>query len=88
MLLTENLDVKISDFGMARALEAKEESSGKTTSTTGPLKWMAPECITEGEYSTKSDVWAFGITMIEILTRDLPYPDATGGTRKKNCSDF
>ena len=33
----------------------------------------APESMTKGVYSEKSDVWSFGITMIEILTRRVPY---------------
>ncbi len=39
---------------------------------------MAPESIQQKVYSTKSDVWAFGVTMLEILTRQEPYPHLTG----------
>lgn len=34
---------------------------------------MAPESIKQQEFSEKSDVWAFGVTMIEIFTRSAPY---------------
>ncbi|CAF1055876.1 unnamed protein product, partial [Didymodactylos carnosus] len=41
-----------------------------------PVRWMSPETLTNGEYSTKSDLWSFGITLYEILTMchtTLPY---------------
>jgi tRNA A-37 threonylcarbamoyl transferase component Bud32 len=73
VLLSEN-DVKIADFGMARELSA-EGSSNTTKSKTGPLKHMAPESLLHRSYSSKSDVWAFAVTVAEILTRDEPFPD-------------
>jgi len=45
------------------------------SSNVGPLKWMAPEALTKRTFSQLSDVWSFGITAIEILTRKPPYPD-------------
>jgi serine/threonine protein kinase len=36
---------------------------------------MAPECLRDRKYSQASDVWSFGITVIEIYTRDRPYPN-------------
>ena len=40
-----------------------------------PIRWMSTECFS-GKFSEKSDVWAFGVTMWEMLTlaKDLPYP--------------
>jgi len=35
---------------------------------------MAPESLYKKVFSSKSDVWAFGVVCIEILTRDKPYP--------------
>jgi serine/threonine protein kinase len=62
----------VSDLGMARL--KKEEDAGKTTSTVGPLKWMAPESFLQNEYSIKTDVWSFGVVMWEIATRLDPWP--------------
>jgi len=58
VLLTKSLIPKISDFGMSR-VNLENEDANKTSSNVGPLKWMAPECISENKYSNKSDVWAF-----------------------------
>merc|ERR1712154_305715 len=60
-------EIRISDFGLTRKLNGDEENAGKTQSTFGPLKWMAPESIKSKLYSKKSDVYMFGIAMHEIF---------------------
>jgi serine/threonine protein kinase len=50
------------------------DDANKTDNNVGPLKWMAPECIRQSRYSLKSDVWAYAVTIVEILTCDVPYP--------------
>ena len=37
-----------------------------------PVRWKAPECLSEHRYSTASDVWAFGVLMYEVLTYGCP----------------
>jgi len=71
VLLTKNYDSVVADFGYSRFISGKE--SGTTASVVGPLKWMAIESFTTHQYSKKSDVWSFGVTAWEIITRENPW---------------
>jgi len=62
----------ISDMGMSRLVETDQ---GKTATNIGPIKWMSPEALQSKVYSTKSDVWSFGIVCIEVFNRDLPFAE-------------
>ena len=74
-LVGENLQVKIADFGMSRNLYQSHYYVLKGHAIL-PVRWMAKECF-YGKFSTKTDVWAFGVTMWEIFTlaKDIPYED-------------
>lgn len=45
---------------MSRLLKEASQK-GQTNTNFGPVRWMAPESLRELTYSTKSDVWSFGI---------------------------
>ncbi|XP_065835531.1 uncharacterized protein [Oscarella lobularis] len=68
--------VKISDFGLARALEKDKDYYRITPGKVGlPIRWVALEGLTEGIFTTKSDVWSYGITLWEVMTMGTsPYP--------------
>ncbi|PRP80707.1 hypothetical protein PROFUN_11580 [Planoprotostelium fungivorum] len=74
ILLSKHLEAKVSDFGMSRQVQQKDSAS-TTSSTIGPIKWMAPEAITKREYSVKSDAFSFGVVIWEIITGQEPYGD-------------
>lgn len=73
VLVSEQLICKISDFGLAQKVSGSTYKESSRTQF--PLKWMAPEAIMHRSFSVKSDVWAFGILLYEMVTRGaLPYP--------------
>ena len=73
ILISEQLVCKISDFGLAQKVSGNTYKESSRTQF--PLKWMAPEAISHRSFSVKSDVWAFGILLYEMVTHGaLPYP--------------
>ncbi|KAM8945756.1 tyrosine-protein kinase Srms [Pelodytes ibericus] len=76
VLVGDNLVCKIADFGLARLLKDDLYSPEKNQAI--PVKWTAPEALTHAKYSTKSDVWSFGILMYEVFTYgEQPYKGMT-----------
>ncbi|GAB6031135.1 hypothetical protein CHUAL_014209 [Chamberlinius hualienensis] len=71
----ENM-VKVADFGLARyVLDDEYTSSGGTKF---PIKWAPPEVLCYTRFSSKSDVWAYGVLMWEIFTcGKMPYGRST-----------
>lgn len=81
--------LKVADFGLAHLLSDTDEYIG-TLETKYPVRWTAPEGILKQAYSTKSDVWSFGILVHEILTFcELPYKEFTVNEVKvRVCSGY
>uniref|UniRef100_A0A182QEW6 Protein kinase domain-containing protein n=1 Tax=Anopheles farauti TaxID=69004 RepID=A0A182QEW6_9DIPT len=74
VLLAEGKVCKISDFGLTRDVY-EDDAYLKKSKDRVPVKWMAPESLADHIYTTKSDVWAFGVLCWELITLGAsPYP--------------
>ncbi|XP_066025260.1 fibroblast growth factor receptor 3 [Pocillopora verrucosa] len=78
VLVGEQERCKVTDFGMARDV-CQENIYEKKSKGRLPVKWTACEALLYGRYTTKSDVWSFGIVLYEIFTiGGSPYPKIDG----------
>jgi len=76
-MVSHDVVVKVGDFGMARDIYETEyyrkEGRGLL-----PVRWMAPESIKDGKFTSQSDVWSFGVVLWEMATlAEQPYQGFT-----------
>lgn len=70
ILVDANGSVKLADFGLAKATKFNDVKSCK-----GTAFWMAPEVVNQKNngYGLAADIWSLGCTVLEMLTRQIPY---------------
>jgi len=71
VLLDKDMNARIGDFGLAR-LRHQEQVVADTTSVIGTLGYMAPELVKVGKPSTATDVYSFGILVLEVVCGRRP----------------
>ncbi|KAG6611837.1 TKL protein kinase [Phytophthora cinnamomi] len=84
VLLTEDLQAKVSDFGLSRETSFDETM----TSGVGTLLWTAPEVLRGERYSEKADIYSFGVVLAELDTCMPPYAYNQGGRKNKGKNDM
>ncbi|MEO3884985.1 Stk1 family PASTA domain-containing Ser/Thr kinase [Nonomuraea sp. B5E05] len=75
VLMTDDGRVKVVDFGLARAIEATNQT--RTGVMIGTIGYMSPEQVTTGGADVRSDVYAAGIMLFELVTGQQPYDGET-----------
>lgn len=72
---------KISDFGISKKIDAREElelddvaKTARRASLQGLVYWMAPEVVKQTAYTKKADIWSVGCLVVEMFTGNHPFP--------------
>ncbi|XP_048581011.1 uncharacterized protein LOC5520002 isoform X2 [Nematostella vectensis] len=79
VLLESNEKVKIGDFGLMRALSVEDDYYTMNPKGKVPFAWCPPEALKYRKFSHASDVWSFGICVIELFSYgEEPWPGLNG----------
>ncbi|KAH7718656.1 MAPK proteinK protein [Aphelenchoides avenae] len=75
MLVNSSGEIKLCDFGVSTTL-----TDSMANTFVGTRSYMAPEKLLGGEYSVESDVWSFGLSLVELVVGHYPIPALTRKT--------
>ncbi|KAG9012228.1 hypothetical protein FRB90_006774 [Tulasnella sp. 427] len=74
VLVSADGNAKICDFGISKLMQENPSGFTTTASVKGTLRYSSPEMLDlDGQSTTASDVWAFGMLVLHVMTRKLPY---------------
>ncbi|KAJ4429989.1 hypothetical protein ANN_22193 [Periplaneta americana] len=72
-MVAEDLTIKIGDFGMTRDIYETDYYRNGSKGLL-PVRWMSPESLADGVFTSQSDVWSFGVVLWEMTTlAEQPY---------------
>ncbi|XP_017781118.1 PREDICTED: tyrosine kinase receptor Cad96Ca [Nicrophorus vespilloides] len=87
VLINDEHTCKVADFGFARDVIDSHVYERKSEGRL-PIRWMAPESLYDNIFSTKSDVWSFGVLIWEIVTLgSTPYPGLSAAEVMRKVRD-
>merc|ERR1711902_265932 len=87
VLVTDQNVCKVADFGFSRDVMVNNIYERKSEGRL-PIRWMAPESLYDNIYTTKTDVWSFGVLLWEIVTLgSTPYPGMSGSEVMKRVKE-
>src|SRR6476620_8908601 len=73
VLLADDGRVKVADFGLARAISAETQHTATGGVLIGTVSYLAPELVVDGRAAARSDVYAAGVVLYEMLTGRKPH---------------
>ncbi|HWW77840.1 MAG TPA: serine/threonine-protein kinase, partial [Pyrinomonadaceae bacterium] len=77
--ISSQSEVKLLDFGIAKAQDAQQQHLTQTGSVIGTLQYLAPELIRGGTADAGGDIWALGVLLYEMVTGRMPFDANTVG---------
>ncbi|KAM7275074.1 hypothetical protein ACFE04_016940 [Oxalis oulophora] len=73
IMLDDQFNARLGDFGLARALENEKTSYAEVEGVPGTMGYIAPECFHTGKATCESDVFAFGAVLLEVVCGQRPW---------------
>src|SRR4051794_21431560 len=77
VLLADDGRIKVADFGLARAVSAETQSTATSGVLIGTVSYLSPELVLDGRADARSDVYAVGVLLYEMLTGRKPHEGGT-----------
>ncbi|KAG8986570.1 hypothetical protein FRB93_005232 [Tulasnella sp. JGI-2019a] len=75
VLLDTEIRPVLCDFGMTKVLDGVYNATSTAMQGAGSFRWMSPEMLMNAPKSRESDIYAFGMTIVEVITGKVPFPD-------------